>query len=111
MVIRFGRHLVDTKGKTETEIEAAIKEASDAALETQEEDSKVFRRRQLRRLKAYELRYGMATAEMQERWDQGEIAETGDLCMWNGVWFSLSPPETLTTGTPYATTLISTKSA
>lgn len=108
MEIRFGRHLVDTKGKTEAEIDAAIQAATDAALETQEEDSKVFRRRQLRLLKAYELRYEISTAEMQERWRQGEISETGDLCMWNGVWFSLSPPEILTTGIPYATTLIST---
>ena len=111
MVIRFGRHRVDTKGKTEAEIEVAIQKAFEAAFETQEEDSKIFLRRQRRLLKAYELRYEMSTAEMHERWNQDESIETGDLCMWNAVWFSLSPREILTTGTPSETMIISTKSA
>ena len=102
MVIRFGRHLVDTKGKTETEIEAAIQDAVEAAFETQEEDSKIFMRRLRRRLKAYELRYEMSSEEMYDRFDTEELPETGDLCSWLTIWRTLCPHphKTPTTGTP-----------
>ena len=112
MEIRFGRHLVDTKGKTEAEIDAAIQAAADAALETQEEDSKVFRRRQRRLLKAYELRYEMSSAEMYNQFDSDDLPETGDLCFWLTIWRTLYPHshKTLTTGTHSKTTVTSISS-
>ena len=112
MKFRFGRHSVDTSGMNSTERSKAIDQVIDAGLETMEEDSKTFIRRQFRLLKSFELRYEMTTTEMLERWDRGELSETHDLGIWNRVWHNLQQVqgETHTTGTPYATTLTSIKS-
>ncbi len=112
MKFRFGSHSVDTSGMTSAERAKAIDQVIDAGLETIEEDSKTFVRRQLRLLESFELRYEMTTTEMLERWDRGELSETHDLGIWDRVWRNLQEVqgETLTTGTPCATTLTSIKS-